>query len=400
MDGSQAARSEVANATGPRSLAIRAFAALILSAAIALAGIVLNRHDISLVDTLDKHLGDWRIALGSPRAKEQRKDIAVVLVTEETLLDYESRSPIDRILIAELVRALDAAGAKVIALDFLFDRHSRHDSHLLAALRETRAPVVLTAIDRRIDAPPDTFAMQDAFLQKAGKPYGHVLLERKIGMMAASDGNVRSIAPPYENGPRAFAEVIAKATGSDRGPASRTISWLHPPSASEPLFVTLEVPRHAEGSLRPALAGLLPRSWLEYVKDRVVMVGASMVDRDRHATPLSVMDRTPTHGVFIQAQALAQILDGNRDIRVLPDGLTFLATMAVTFACLIVGLRQGINPRGSFYGILGLGLIGLASFAAFWLWRVDFPSIALATAWAGGGLAGFVCRWFFQKLGV
>lgn len=427
MDGSGTSQttrsSEGLRATGRRArepVRLRAArVAIVLAAAalIALAGIVLNKHDIALVDTLDKHVGDWRIALGSPRAKEQRSDIAIVLVTEETLLDYESRSPIDRLLLAELVRALDAAGARVIALDFIFDRRTRHDQTLLAALRESRAPVVLGAFDERIAAPVDSFAMQAAFMQAAGRPFGHVLLERKVGVMAGANNTVRLVAPPHEppggSGggaanagrratapPAAFSEEIARAAGVTPRGQTRVISWLRPPSSSEPLFVTLEVPRHAEGSLKPAMQGLLPASWREFVKGRIVLVGASMIDRDLHGTPLTVMEGGPTHGVYIQAQALAQILDGDRDIQVWPVWVTFLVTALIALLCLLAASVQGFNPRGSLYGILGLGLIGLASFIAFWLWRVDFPSIALATAWAAGGIVGFFSRWFFRRLGV
>ena len=66
----------------------RAAIALVLCALVAAAGLLMNQHNLALVDTLDKHIGDLRIALASPRSPAQRSDIAVVLITEETLLDY------------------------------------------------------------------------------------------------------------------------------------------------------------------------------------------------------------------------------------------------------------------------------------------------------------------------
>ena len=96
-----------------------AIVAALYAGGVAAIGLVLHRADFAIVHTFDKHVGDWRIALGSPLAAAQRSDIAIVLITEETLLDYESRSPIDRALVGELVRAIDSAGPKAIGVDLI-----------------------------------------------------------------------------------------------------------------------------------------------------------------------------------------------------------------------------------------------------------------------------------------
>src|SRR5262249_53343890 len=114
---------------------------------VAALGLVLDVLNINPVETLDKFVGDHRLAWLSSQAKAQRQDIAVVLVTEETLLDYESRSPISRTLLAELVKAIDAARPKAIGLDIIFDRRTAQDALLVAAVRRARAPIVLGAID-------------------------------------------------------------------------------------------------------------------------------------------------------------------------------------------------------------------------------------------------------------
>ena len=132
-----------------RNRGLRFFCAAFMSFLIATIGLELDQQDIALVDTLDQYVGDWRIALGSPQAEDQRPDIAIVLVTEDTLLDYQSRSPIDRNLLAELVRAVDAARPRAIALDFIFDRANTSDSALIAAVRGATSPIILGTIDER-----------------------------------------------------------------------------------------------------------------------------------------------------------------------------------------------------------------------------------------------------------
>ena len=407
-------------------------AAAVFAGLVAFAGVMLHRFDLSLVDTLDKHVGDWRIALGSPKAKGQRDDIAIVLIDEQTLLDYESRSPLDRALIAELVRALDKTGAKAIGLDLIFDRRTRHDQRLLAALREVKTPVVLGSIDDRVPGLPDeSLAIQAEFLKAAGKRYGHVMLARKDSKLLASDSIVRYIAPPHQAGsgdggsavpgamrsavasgtrgaepsvpqgpPAAFVDVLARVTDAKERSTSRVISWLRPLDDRTPVFSVLRLPRHNPGTLKPGLDGVFGASWREQLKGRIVLVGAEMVDRDQLLTPLSVLDRSTMPGVFIHAQALAQRIDGERDVRVLPDWVTGLVAGGVAFLCFMAARWSGINPQGVGYGALGVVMIGFASYLAFMLFRIDFPSIALATAWAVGGFAGFSSEWVFRQLGI
>jgi CHASE2 domain-containing sensor protein len=399
-------QSRRAETAGPGALLARHGAALLFAVVVALIGLELDRRDLALVDTLDKHLGDRRIAYFSPRASDQREDIAIVLVTEETLLDYESRSPIDRGLLAEIVRAIDRAGPRAIALDFIFDRPTAVDQRLIAAIRGTRAPVILGAMDARgegSDLPVATrvgLERQKIFLAAAGRPYGHLMLERKQGFLTDTDTTVRYVANPlpHPGAPEAFADVIARAVGKTQKPQSNTIAWLRSP-ASHDLFLTIDVPRHAPGAVKPGLAGLLPPAWDEQLKGRVVIVGARMLDRDLHRTPLAAVEGTHFPGVMIHAQAVAQRLDdGTRDIRVWPWWLTLLVVSGVALACFHAAELFRFDPQGIAFGLVGLVAIGTLSVIAFAVYRIDIPSIALATAWVAGGLGGFVSGWLTRSL--
>jgi CHASE2 domain-containing sensor protein len=390
--------------------------AVLYAAVVAVVGVLLNRADLDIVDTFDKHVGDWRIALGSPRAPTQRSDIAVILITEETLFDYESELPIDRALVAELVRAIDSAEPKVIGLDLIFDRHTGQDARLIAALKEAKAPVVLGSVDAHVAGiSAESLAIQAEFLEEAGRPYGHLMLGRKESLLGSSDSVIRYVAQtasisasadgdtrdrPARSTPNAFSDVLATAAGAGGNTGARLIAWLRPPDAQTELFATLEVPRHKPEAVQPGLAGLFSPSWKELLKDRVVLIGAAMIDRDQHLTPLSVLDRSQMPGVFIQAQALAQRIDGDRDIREPPGWSSVLIAGLVCLSCFVAARYTGLNPHGLLYGIVGVGLIGAASFLAFRFWHIDFPSIALATAWALGGFGGFASHWLYRRLGL
>ena len=125
-----------------------------------------------------------------------------------------------------------------------------------------------------------------------------------------------------------------------------------------------------------------------------------MIDRDRHLTPLSALDKTAVSGTFIHAQALAQRFDGNRDIRELPDWIVVISAWLISLTCFYAARIVGFYPSSLLYGIIGAGLIGIMSFAAYAKFHIDFPSIALTTAWAAGGFGGFLSDRVFRWLGI
>ena len=70
----------------------------------------------------------------------QNKDVVVLTLTEDTLAQFPYRSPVDRAFLAELIRTVDAAGARAIGFDVLFDQPTEpeKDAALAAALPSPR----------------------------------------------------------------------------------------------------------------------------------------------------------------------------------------------------------------------------------------------------------------------
>jgi adenylate cyclase len=395
--------TDIGEAGGARGRSLKRLGLTVVFAfLLAVVSLVLDRLNIAPVETVDRLIGDYRIALLSPQAPRQRSDIAIVLITEETLLDYDSRSPIDRGLLAEMIRAIDAAGPKAIGLDFIFDRRTKQDSALLAAITAAKAPVVLGAIDARVPLTRDSLAYQRDFFARAGRPYGHFMLERKSGVIdAGRDSRARLVGQSYpdSSGPPAFSAVLARAAGYTHEPENRQIAWLREP-AEQPLFTTIEIPRHDPAAMHTTVAETLLGPLKEALQGRVVLIGAAMIDRDRHTTPLSVLDGASIHGIYIQAQALAQRIDGDRDVWHLPWYVSLPGVGVLGLICFFVARFVKLQARSYVYEVFGLVLIGLLSCAAFWYWRLDIPSIALATAWLGGAIGGRKSDWAFQKLGL
>ncbi len=322
---------------------------------------------------------DWRTLLFSKTASEPRRDIAIVLVGEESLAQYDYLSPVDRGLMAKLVRALDEAGPKAIGLDFLFDRKSEDNktAALIEAIKTARTPVVIGAIDARATRfKKDSLRYQDAFLKASGAETGHVFFARDVDKVKIGEQVVRYIADPPDKG---LPSVLARQAKPLSPLASSYIAWLLPPRGSD-LFTVLRVPRHDPDA---GPAAVLPPSWRAALKGKLVLVGGDFADRDRHLTPLSIWDGAKLPGVMIHGQILAQRLDG-RSIALVPRDIEFaLMMIAALFGFLISERRQSKRAEWTLYGV-GIAVLVVAGVVLFRTFSVILPTTMLFLAWMAG----------------
>jgi len=348
-----------------------------------------------LPDAPDKWTYDWRTYFFSKRAPAQREDIALVVINEESVADYHY-NVVDRGLLAELVRALNEAGAEAIGLDFVFERPTepRKDQALIAAITASTRPVVLAAIDERarVGTSGGLEYQKELFEQlgvgKDGRiRAGHAFFSRVPGHLTTGDQVVRFISAPRES----FARVLADIDGVKPTPSSEYIDWLLPPPRGD-TFATLRVPRHKPGFGKGDTEKVLPSGWRAALKDKIVLVGAEFVDRDRHLTPLSVADKIPVSGVAIQAQILAQLRDG-RSIRAMSERAEAITVFMVALLGYALGWRARIYwYRAAPYaiGIAVLAVIGVALFA---FWHLIIPTTTVLFAWLAGVGGGHYSGW-------
>jgi len=348
----------------------------------------------------DQWTYDWRTYFLSDQAAEPRGDIAVVLIGERTLAQYPAISPLDRGLLAALVRALDEAGAKVIGLDVIFERETdpaRTDA-LISAIRQARARVVLGAVDEGIPGiRPEQLAFQEQFLQRAGRPAGHILIQREPTGLSISDGVVRYLPGGISEMP-SLAGRMARAAGW-RGPRAPSgfIAWQRAPEqGGGSLFPTFTIPAHAPGSPD---AEILPESWRAAFKDRIVLIGANLFDRDQHFTPFSVADGGKIPGVFIHAQMIAQWLDG----RVLTQA-PVKAEAAAVFLLALLGFwlswRWRIKRFDLLISVVGVGALIVIGAILFAVYDLVIPSASLFFGWLAGVWGGHYSPWMLRKFGA
>jgi adenylate cyclase len=338
----------------------------------------------------EHYMGDVRTAWLSDQLPSQHPHVAIVGINDETMADYKALLPIDRHLLARLVDAVDAAGAKVIGLDFLFASPPPDDNELLLidAIRRARAKVVLAAADERVGLTPAQREKQQSFLRDAGRPagYSNLAIER--------DSVIRFAAAPYSEGrpayPKSFAIMLAEAAGASTPEWRPRIAWLRTPRDRSDVFLTVA----ADTLLRPA-DDPLAKIVRDGLKDKIVLIGGMLRDIDSYLTPLTNSPDEKMHGVTIHAQVAAQTLDG-RSIGQLEAGWFTLKPVLLLVTAL--GFLVGWSFRHKRQGLLASGVatavIVAVDIFVFWQFRIILPVVLGLAAWFLGESSGhYLGRW-------
>jgi adenylate cyclase len=371
-------------------LSVKILAGIVFSAIAGLLLVGASRSKL-LPAAPDKFTYDWRTYLFAERARAPRNDIAILLVDEHSLNGYYYLSPIDRGLLADLVKAVDAAGVKAIGLDIVLDRPTepQKDKALAEAIKQAHASIVLGAHDSRSGETTEELAYQEKFIADTGRPAGHFYFAPEADELALSDQAIRYLLPPSPEPPYrpAFAQVLAELDGKKPQPASNLIYWRLPPAAGgAELFPAFVVPAHRDRDGNQTRA-VLPDSWKSALADKIVLIGGGFGDRDRHMTPLTVATREPVHGVEIHAQILAQLRDG-RSVQKMPWWAEFLAASFVAGLGIIAAVRWTLSGSGIISTTIAFITIVTVGSFLFWYASYILPSATLFLAWAFGLSAG------------
>lgn len=319
---------------------------------------------------------DWRTAYLADVPDATSKRVALVLIDDATLREYPS-SPIDRDLLARLVKAIDTAGATGIGIDVYFLKHTdaAKDAALIEAVRTARARVVLGAIDERGQLQPFQREFQKEFLAKAGRPIGYLNLHHD------RDDVVRFTSAPAADGayPKSFALQLAEtASEPSAADGGQPISWLAKPADGTPTFASVTAHELLADPARGAV-----------LKDRIVLIGGDFPNRDRHRIPLTVRDSETPAGVFIHAQIIQGLLEPRRAIAELGPVAVRGVLVLVAIAGFVIGWSLW---RSSIVHSLGAGfatalLLAVDAFF-FKMLHVLLPFTLALVAWVAGLTAG------------
>lgn len=342
-----------------------------------------------LFNSFEYWTSDWRTALFADRHDAQHSSLAVVIINDETLAGLPYRSPIDRGLLSDIIKTVDNAGARVIALDFIFDQPTEpaKDAALAETLKTTNARVVLGTLDERTGLDEERLAYNRRFVADAGARSGLLTMRTEL------DGTVRSLPQPVAGAPLYFGVAAAEAAGAiSREGASRRIAWLrHPPQ--EDAF--LRIPAHQLLSQPGDAGGALRTRLLSTLKGRTVLIGAQLSDgNDIFFTPLSKLDNQPMPGVLIHAHIAAQVLDGRGYWEFGREGTLILVALTALLGFLL-GWRY--FRSSVLVGLPPILAYLAADIVAFSVFDIILPFALPALAWVLGVFAGRATRWLSEQ---
>jgi class 3 adenylate cyclase/CHASE2 domain-containing sensor protein len=323
-------------------------------------------------------LSDLRIATLLP-AMPQSADVVIVTVTDDTLRRFPYREPVDRHFLAQVLKKLDADGAKAIGIDYLFDHptEAEKDAELAATLRSLRTPLVIgtIGIDQGLNDDQQTFLEQ---FVPPGQRAPATLLKDDF------DKTVRRLYPgragPDGTFRPSFPLALARHVRPDIDGQAATIAWHGAPAKNIPPFK--KFPAESVTILPPA-----------FFQDKIVLIGADVTLRDRFRTPFAAIESgyALMPGIEIHAHALSQLLDGRKahDANLLERLLLAItvATVGVGLAKLGVGLATKVGIATVLAGAFIVG-----GFALFHQRQVMMPLIlpilALGGSWWAGEIEG------------
>jgi adenylate cyclase len=296
----------------------------------------------------------------------------VTVVYDDDSLKKLGQWPVSRRVHAELIDALSAAGARVIAFDVLLSEGGGDvdDEALVEAVR--RSGRVVLPVLARLTASSPTAPVASSI----DRPYGGLVesafLVGAANVLPDADGVVRAM-PLYVKDGSAILPSLAVAAASaysgrpfrvDRDGASYLGETSLPTDRFGRLLVEFSDPQREPRGVSAAevLAG---RVGAETFKDRLVIVGpVAQGVGDRWLTPFSIIDRAARPGLEIQASAMRTILDGGK--------WRATGTVAASAMVLVLG---------------GLG--------ALWATAVGGYTLAAGALVLGGGWAG-LSWWAFS----
>lgn len=323
---------------------------------------------------------DLRMALAAPPPAE---GLVIIKMDDRAVEEMRAQSPcacispIDKAWLADVIGALDTAGARVILVDYLFDtwRNKEEFNAVVDKFASVRAPLIVAADPER--RPGLDFEVLP------GVRYA----DARTLMKDDYDDVVRQYDPQPGGRPSLASAVVEALRGSSAGTAAATATAAtatQAPAIPTTPFRLRYLAPHADskaentGALAPSFsAGDVAFLPPKFFAGKTVLIGrvsrsigadATTLGEDLHTTPLRYLpghhDGTP--GVEVHGHAVLQMLAGDR---VVVPGLPWLALIALLAA--LAGAAFGRAAFSWWRAVAALGgivvvgaVVGWAVFAA------------------------------------
>jgi adenylate cyclase len=380
---------------------------LVIAALLTVASLIIGYFSwaLPITGSAERALYDARFYVqASQAAAAPDPRVVMVVFDDQTLRRAQKRSPLDRGLLVQALRNLDALGPRAIGIDILFDQPQAEDAALIATLRAMKTPVAVGYANTATNAGEIEYEQQtflDGFIAqlKGSKAHpGSVRLDDVYG--------VTRKFPSIEPG---LPPVLGRAMLSAAGEEAKTlpgytgaIRYRLDKFDGEGVVPKLQIDTFLDDGL---FADAEVRAMLrEQIAGHYVLIGGDIVDYDRVATPLSeTMDRKDPPGLQIHAEMIQQMLDG---AALTPPSPIVLWTL--TYLIVIMAVLSGLLEWGGwrvyvlialqFAAILGIPFamqlagvdtLNVPAFGWIVAWVLAFSAVTSAARAAGAAQRNF-----------
>lgn len=358
-------------------------------ASFAAFALVISGHGSQLLQRLETGYADLRTSLMSDRTPVEHNDITLVSVGDNvsaTRATFGQRVEVDRGQLARLIEAIDDSAPRAIGLDVPIGEAGDpiKDQQLQRALREAKARVVIGLRQRGAGSLVERRGYTDRFISDTGRPAGHIstFYEGDRAMRTDSGAQTRS------NVPDSFALLMARAIRPELQRNVGPIAWLQRIEPGGIVSRVLNV--GAVSPFRVLYASELLDSTkpmpTRQLAGKLVIVTTGLAEVERHRTPLTIWTGETMAPVQVQAQAIAQLLDG-RTFDDLQPSNTRIALFALACAAGFVGWVRG---PGWGFGSAGIALLVLVAIdVIIYAWSGSMlPMVMIVLLWMLGQAAG------------
>ncbi|WP_114950872.1 adenylate/guanylate cyclase domain-containing protein [Sphingosinicella terrae] len=347
-----------------------------------LLGLYLARFawDVPLASDAERALYDLRSVNTAPRTTEPDQRIVLVTYNDDTLAMLGKRSPLDRAMLADALRAIDGMNPQSIGIDILIDQAQDEDPQLVETMRAMRTPTFL-AFASAAHNPEQILPWQEEFLTAfiaQGRP-GPV---RPASIRLASDGADGVIRRWAAQPPGLPPPLVLAMAGGARGFADHrgAIAFRYPAAGGQdevPVFTNLPIEFVAQ----------FPDAVRSQIEGRHVLIGGDIQDLDDFETPMTRFTGNWTKGIEVHASLLAQVLDGRRPAAI-PGWMLWIAAIGAVAAG---GLSALLEWRGWKLALALIFQAGFFGYLPFLFQGMDIDTINLpAFGWGAGWLFAFV----------
>ena len=351
-----------------------------------------------LTNAAERAFYDMRAYYSADIVEPDDRVVAVVF-TDEALIELEKRSPLPRDVIARALRTLDQMNPKAIGIDILFDQPQAEDSDLIDALRSMKTPVSVAYANTETNqddikrqqqeyleyfmtqlessnSHPSSVRLDAAFGQTRVWPSIEPDLPPVLGrsMVGDAGGPIEPFSN-YEGGIE-----FRRSLYEDQSDDGAALGEEEQADVSAPLFSAIDIRVFADAD--PAVIPFLA----ELIEGKYVLMGAEIVDVDRKEVTFTSIDGDEPAGIYVHAEMIAQILDGN-NLTPIPTAVKWAQAILVVFSAALVALLEWPARR-----LIPLIVLLLAMFVGspIALHVYDFDTYGLsAVGWLVAWVLGF-----------